>query len=185
MARLPRCTALTDVSASRGARPISRFTRSNRPRRALHRGQARLHGRARVRDRAARAAATEIWRAAWRKRVRPAGFVAADILRIEAGFVLFANEFRVAADGKREPASKRFAGSRRDRRQLRTSRSSAFEATRAKGQFCGSRDGPVVRPSDSRRRSPSPRPVTARRLAALWDWVCACDQMTDGVRAAA
>lgn len=42
---------------------------------------------------------------------RPAGFAAADILRIEAGFVLFANELRVPV-GAGEVGLSRFAGSR-------------------------------------------------------------------------
>ncbi len=37
-------------------------------------------------------------RAALAERARPAGFAAADILRIEAGFILFANECRLGAD---------------------------------------------------------------------------------------
>lgn len=41
--------------------------------------------------------------------VRPAGFIAADILRIEAGFVLFANEFRMPVTAK-EAGLARFAG---------------------------------------------------------------------------
>ncbi len=57
-----------------------------------------------------RAAAEEIWNLLARS-VRPAGFVAADMLRIEAGFVLFANEFRVAVTA-REAGLERFAGSR-------------------------------------------------------------------------
>jgi aminomethyltransferase len=40
----------------------------------------------------ARARAGELWRALSRH-LRPAGFIAADMLRIEAGFVLFRNEF--------------------------------------------------------------------------------------------
>ena len=43
-----------------------------------------------------RATAKDVWDKL-AQRARPAGFAAADILRIEAGFVLFANEFRVAA----------------------------------------------------------------------------------------
>jgi aminomethyltransferase len=58
-----------------------------------------------------RAAANEIWHLL-AQRVCPAAFVAADILRIEAGFVLFANEFRVAVTA-REAGLERFAGSRR------------------------------------------------------------------------
>jgi len=41
---------------------------------------------------ASRTKAKDLWHAL-AKDVRPAGFIAADILRIEAGFVLFANEF--------------------------------------------------------------------------------------------
>jgi aminomethyltransferase len=40
----------------------------------------------------ARAQAADLWRALSRH-LRPAGFIAADMLRIEAGFVLFSNEF--------------------------------------------------------------------------------------------
>jgi glycine cleavage system aminomethyltransferase T len=58
-----------------------------------------------------RAAAADIWRLLART-VRPAGFIAADILRIEAGFVLFANEFRVPVTAG-EAGLERFAGSRR------------------------------------------------------------------------
>jgi aminomethyltransferase len=43
---------------------------------------------------AGRRHARELWDAL-SSQVRPAGFVAADILRIEAGFVLFSNEFRL------------------------------------------------------------------------------------------
>jgi aminomethyltransferase len=57
------------------------------------------------------AAATEIWHLL-AQTIRPAGFVAADILRIEAGFVLFANEFRVAVTAS-EAGFERFAGPRR------------------------------------------------------------------------
>jgi glycine cleavage system aminomethyltransferase T len=42
---------------------------------------------------------------------RPAGFIAADALRVEAGFVLFTNEFRVAVTA-REAGLERFAGAR-------------------------------------------------------------------------
>jgi glycine cleavage system aminomethyltransferase T len=41
-----------------------------------------------------RAAKENCWRT-WSRLARPAGFIAADMLRIEAGFVLFDNEFRV------------------------------------------------------------------------------------------
>jgi glycine cleavage system aminomethyltransferase T len=58
-----------------------------------------------------RATAKEVWRLL-AQRVPPAGFAAADILRIEAGFVLFANEFRVAVTA-REAGLERFAGPRR------------------------------------------------------------------------
>ena len=46
-----------------------------------------------------RPAAPQLW-ALLARRARPAGFAAADMLRIEAGFVLFANEFRLP-DGTR------------------------------------------------------------------------------------
>lgn len=57
-----------------------------------------------------RPAATELWELLAR-RARPAGFAAADILRIEAGFVLFANEFRLPVTA-REACLERFAGLR-------------------------------------------------------------------------
>jgi glycine cleavage system T protein (aminomethyltransferase) len=43
---------------------------------------------------APRASASQLWKELSRH-LRPAGFVAADMLRVEAGFVLFANEFRL------------------------------------------------------------------------------------------
>jgi glycine cleavage system aminomethyltransferase T len=49
--------------------------------------------------------------------VRPAGFAAADCLRIEAGFVLFANEFRVPVT-PRAVALQKFAGTRADRASI-------------------------------------------------------------------
>ena len=55
-----------------------------------------------------RPAAPELWELLAR-RARPAGFAAADMLRIEAGFVLFANEFRIAVTA-REAGLERFAG---------------------------------------------------------------------------
>jgi glycine cleavage system T protein (aminomethyltransferase) len=55
-----------------------------------------------------RPAATELWELLAR-RARPAGFAAADMLRIEAGFVLFANEFRLPVTA-REACLERFAG---------------------------------------------------------------------------
>src|SRR5262245_66614674 len=55
-----------------------------------------------------RPAATELWELLAR-RARPAGFAAADTLRIEAGFVLFANEFRLPVTA-REAGLERFAG---------------------------------------------------------------------------
>ena len=55
-----------------------------------------------------RPAARELWELLAR-RARPAGFAAADALRIEAGFVLFANEFRLPVTA-REAGLERFAG---------------------------------------------------------------------------
>ena len=55
-----------------------------------------------------RSAAPELW-ALLAPRARPAGFAAADMLRIEAGFVLFANEFRLPVTA-REAGLERFAG---------------------------------------------------------------------------
>ena len=55
-----------------------------------------------------RPAAPELWDLLAR-RARPAGFAAADLLRIEAGFVLFANEFRLPVTA-RETCLERFAG---------------------------------------------------------------------------
>ena len=46
-------------------------------------------------------------------RARPSGFAAADILRIEAGFILFANEFRLPVSA-REAGLERFGGLPRD-----------------------------------------------------------------------
>jgi aminomethyltransferase len=54
------------------------------------------------------AARQQIWSRLARS-VRPAGFVAADVLRIEAGFVLFANEFLVPVTA-REAGLERLAG---------------------------------------------------------------------------
>jgi aminomethyltransferase len=56
-----------------------------------------------------RQAAAELWELLAR-RARPAGFAAADMLRIEAGFVLFANEFRLPVTA-REAGLERFDGS--------------------------------------------------------------------------
>jgi glycine cleavage system T protein (aminomethyltransferase) len=56
-----------------------------------------------------RAAAPQLW-ALLARRAPPAGFAAADMLRIEAGFVLFANEFRLPVTA-REAGLERFAGS--------------------------------------------------------------------------
>jgi aminomethyltransferase len=55
-----------------------------------------------------RAEAQRIWSLLARS-ARPAGFIAADVLRIEAGFVLFTNEFRMAVTA-REAGLERFAG---------------------------------------------------------------------------
>jgi glycine cleavage system aminomethyltransferase T len=55
-----------------------------------------------------RPAAAELWQLLAR-RARPAGFAAADMLRIEAGFVLFANEFRLPVTAA-EAGLERFAG---------------------------------------------------------------------------
>jgi len=57
-----------------------------------------------------RAAAEQVW-GELARRAPPAGFAAVDILRIEAGFVLFANEFRVAATAA-EAGLWRFSGTR-------------------------------------------------------------------------
>ena len=56
-----------------------------------------------------RPAAPQLW-ALLAQRARPAGFAAADMLRIEAGFVLFANEFCLPVTA-REAGLERFAGS--------------------------------------------------------------------------
>jgi glycine cleavage system aminomethyltransferase T len=53
-------------------------------------------------------AAPQLW-ALLARRAPPAGFAAADMLRIEAGFVLFANEFCLAVTA-REAGLERFAG---------------------------------------------------------------------------
>jgi glycine cleavage system T protein (aminomethyltransferase) len=55
-----------------------------------------------------RPAAPQLW-ALLARRARPAGFAAADMLRIEAGFVLFANEFCLPVTA-REVGLERFAG---------------------------------------------------------------------------
>jgi aminomethyltransferase len=55
-----------------------------------------------------RSLATGIWQRL-AQRARPAGFAAADMLRIEAGLVLFANEFRLPVNA-REAGLERFAG---------------------------------------------------------------------------
>jgi glycine cleavage system aminomethyltransferase T len=46
-----------------------------------------------------RALAPKLWQTLL-SHVRPAGFVAADMLRIEAGFILFTNEFRIAVSSR-------------------------------------------------------------------------------------
>lgn len=55
-----------------------------------------------------RSAGPHIWRRLARS-ARPAGFIAADVLRIEAGFILFANEFRMPVTAL-EAGLERFAG---------------------------------------------------------------------------
>lgn len=55
-----------------------------------------------------RASAAELWRLL-AGRVRPAGFAAADCLRIEAGFILFVNECRFGATAE-ELGLRKFAG---------------------------------------------------------------------------
>jgi aminomethyltransferase len=57
-----------------------------------------------------RADARHVWQTLART-IRPAGFAAADILRIEAGFVLFANQFRVPVTAS-EAGLERFAAPR-------------------------------------------------------------------------
>lgn len=50
---------------------------------------------------------------------RPAGFIAADILRIEAGFVLFANEFRLPVSPAEAGLGKFYFGSKKTKDELR------------------------------------------------------------------
>lgn len=64
-----------------------------------------------------RAHAPDVWQAL-AERARPAGFAAADILRIEAGFVLFANEFRLPVRPA-EAGLARFAGTDDEATQIR------------------------------------------------------------------
>ena len=106
---------------------LFRFRAGRNCRHALPRGQARLYRRARLRDPAA-PAAPHLW-ALLARRARPAGFAAADMLRIEAGFVLFANEFCLPVTA-REAGLERFTGAcARQRRRRRRSRWSAFRPT--------------------------------------------------------
>jgi aminomethyltransferase len=92
-----------------------------------------------------RAPANEIWRLL-AQRARPAGFVAADILRIEAGFVLFANEFRVAVTA-REAGLERFAGSSRTPADPEITLV-CFQATARERPVLWQPRGPVARPTE-------------------------------------
>lgn len=90
-----------------------------------------------------RAAARQVWDDLAR-RACPAGFAAADILRIEAGFVLFANEFQVPVTAS-EAGLQRFADMRRDPRERNISLVCFTAATREKPVLW--RPGaPVARP---------------------------------------
>jgi aminomethyltransferase len=91
-------------------------------------------------------AATELWELLAR-RARPAGFAAADMLRIEAGFVLFANEFRLPVTA-REVCLERFAGLRGARKESEIALVCFRAKTREKPVLWQPRT-PVVRPTRS------------------------------------
>jgi aminomethyltransferase len=93
-----------------------------------------------------RRAATKLWELLAR-RARPAGFAAADMLRIEAGFVLFANEFRLPVTA-REACLERFAGPRDTPEEAEITLVCFRANTREKPVLWQPR-APVVRPTGS------------------------------------
>jgi aminomethyltransferase len=93
-----------------------------------------------------RPAATVLWELL-AQRARPAGFTAADMLRIEAGFVLFANEFRLPVTA-REARLERFAGLS-DAPEEQEIALVCFRANTREKPVLWQPRAPVVRPSGS------------------------------------
>jgi aminomethyltransferase len=93
-----------------------------------------------------RPAATVLWKLL-AQRARPAGFTAADMLRIEAGFVLFANEFRLPVTA-REARLERFAGLN-DAPEEQEIALVCFRANTREKPVLWQPRAPVVRPSGS------------------------------------
>jgi aminomethyltransferase len=92
-----------------------------------------------------RSVATEIWQSL-AQRARPAGFAAADMLRIEAGLVLFANEFRLPVTAG-ETGLNPFAGPARTRQEPELTLV-CFQANTRERTLLWHPRAPVVRPAE-------------------------------------
>ncbi len=93
---------------------------------------------------------------------RPAGFIAADILRIEAGFVLFANEFRLRVSPTEAGLGKFYFGSKKTKDELRLV---TFQA-----------DADTLKPLPWEPLGPLSRPTNAAEIAVT----SACRNLSNG-----